>query len=262
MISEAYVVSTLDKQIVAAHSLGLFGCESLKKSIETVTQFYRLRPGDAIVLNDPSCGGLFPWAITCVLRTETHWIARALPHQMPWAFAGKIDSEGFRIPPTPLVQQGELQAQIFQSLVDHPLAGPQLVATLRHLISLETFPLKNHHLLIPLKEESSHDLALKNLLHELPHREGTHEFQLSTGELIRLKLVCSEEGFSFDFSGTTAGQKCFLSESLVYGICSEYALRFLPSIQTADSDSILFCMSKCRRIVFCNVNFPRASCKD
>jgi hypothetical protein len=39
-------------------------------------------------------------------------------------------------------------------------------------------------------------------------------------------LSCSDEGFSFDFTGTSAGQRCFLDEALIFGICREYLLRF------------------------------------
>lgn len=221
LANEGFVLMTLDQKIVAAKGHGIFGWASLVKSIHTVNQFFKLSPGDAVILNDPSCGGLFPWAITCVLRTEHHILARSQKIKALWHLADKIDFESLRIPPTPLIQKGELQTQIFESLKNHPSVGPDFANTLTNITSLESFPMKNWSSLSP-------NLAsrIRTLIHELPHREALQEVKLSTGEIIRLKLVCSDDGFSFDFGGTSVGQRCFLDEALILGICREYLLRF------------------------------------
>ena len=221
MKKEAYLVMSLDNEILAVQGHGLWGWENLRKAIQTVNQFFKLSPGDAVILNDPSCGGLFPWAVTCVQKTDKYLIAHSVRIKTPWAFSQKIDAEGLRIPPTPLIQAGEIQSQIFESLIGHPLAGSDFGIALKKLLSVEILNLKNWPL------ANSHSTGrLKEILHDIPHAETAAEIKISSGEILKLKMETSEKGFVFNFSGTSFGKECFINETLVNGICREFILKF------------------------------------
>lgn len=253
-----FVMTNSQGQVLESQGSTLWGTKSLLKSIEVTQQFFQLKTGDVVILNDPNCGGFFPWALNLVTKTPQYWLAATLRFKTPWKLAPKIDEESLRLPPTPLIFEGQWQENIFQALMEHPFADRSTVQQMKQeVLNLSKLAKKMEELSINYPIHHPRTKSLQHWLMELPHGEVQTDLSLSSGENIRLKVESSDRGFLIDFSGTSAGQTCFVGESLMVGVCQEFIKRFYNMTGSFHWDIDSFIKITSPRTSFLQSRFPQ-----
>lgn len=199
------------------------------------SQYLNLGPGDVVILNDPFSGGTLLSYITLIYGMEGALTGLTLVVRTGFrarlSLGEKLDEEGLRIPPTPLMQKGLLMEPILEAICSHPEAPHALKARVLNLIERmrrlsetlnQTPPSLTEH------KKISHELFLK-LLGDIPHGEVRVEHKLPEGETLRLKMEVKESQVLFDFSGTTPSKRMGLTDAATLGICAGAFLGFYHS---------------------------------
>lgn len=195
--------------------------------------FFNLKKGDLVLLNDPYSGGTWLSDLTFVtafkVGTEDVLLARRL-RLKPRRWAEKIDLEGVRIPPTPLMHNDELNLEVLKAIRNHPLANENLEAVV--LAEVEKIQKLATHLgwvlanagIIPNKKwikdfsAVARD-AFARKLKEVSYGESTVEWPLSDGGRVRLRLEVKDDHVFFDFTGTTNATRLALTDPLTLSAC-------------------------------------------
>lgn len=195
--------------------------------------FFNLKKGDLVLLNDPYSGGTWLSDLTFVtafkVGTEDVLLARRI-RLKPRRAAEKIDLEGVRIPPTPLMHNDELNLEVLKAIRNHPSADPNLEVLV--LAEIEKIQKLAAHIgwvlansgIIPNKKwikdfnSMAHDNFARKLK-EVSFGESTVEWPLEDGGRVRLRLEVKDDHVVFDFTGTTNATQLALTDSLTLSAC-------------------------------------------
>lgn len=197
----------------------------------TVSTYFSLEEGDVVILNDPYAGGT-------VLSTMTMVVG--LPGGFTWIFRSgfrpkivvsqKLEEEGLRIPPTPLIQGGELNTAILEAICSHPQAPEGLKKRIEKISQHVQVKVKLFQETVKNRSEylstASLDFFLnrteesfKEILSDLAQGECKVETKFETGENVKLKLSVSDSVLALDFSGTSPSTRVCLTDSSTLGAC-------------------------------------------
>jgi N-methylhydantoinase B len=220
-------------------------------------KYLRLADGDVAVLNDPYSGGTTLSDITLVMGInletpgESPLTARGssvpltdllLVRRISLAprFSGrhKIDDEGARIPPTPLVSGGILNTGLLEAIALHPQVPAGFgIGVQQALESLEQV----RRDLKAISREPSSEFRRSNFktylansselfesrMSRLPLGSTTISKQLSSGETLKLSLTVTEQRILFDFAGSDASASIGLTELVTLGTCLAATASFM-----------------------------------
>lgn len=195
--------------------------------------FFNIKKGDLVLLNDPYSGGTWLSDLTFVtafsIGSEDVLLARRI-RLKPRFGAEKIDMEGVRIPPTPLMHDDELNLEVLKAIRNHPLSDPNLEALV--LSEVEKMQKLATHLgwvlantgIIPNKKwiKDFNSMAHENFarkLKEVSFGEATVEWPLADEGRVRLRLEVKDDHVVFDFTGTTNATELALTDSLTLSAC-------------------------------------------
>lgn len=266
---------TSDGDILFAKSNLEFECTSFQSIVEYSLKHIALRPGDILITNDPYIGGTFLHRYTflipltapspnsnslilCVRRENS-------PRLCP---AKKIDDEGLRIPPTPILQNGNIITPIIDAIAAHPLCPEGF----KNWIDLSIRDLQEHfkkwkslekNLSVHFSNQQikkalsdSRKFAIEKIA-EKTQGEGRSEVLLDTGEVLKLRLEVRDGQAKADFGGTSPGLQTFISDSTTLGACYDVISEFygLNLLKNSGTFSILQVVkpSGC----FLNAKFPQ-----
>lgn len=212
---------------------------TLPQCCEVTHRYLRLLDGDIVVTNDPFSGGTLLSCPTLILGVGTKTVKGAIPAELLVASrlslngrAGvfkTVDDEGLRIPPSPFFIKGEINTPIVEALKSHPHTPPgfidELIKEAHRLLALRS------RLKIEMQAGGKFDFSKSRVRQYLEateqefHRrlddvgEGTSdvELEISPSQSLRLRIEHHEGQFNFDFSGTTAGDGLYMTDSAVIG---------------------------------------------
>ncbi len=206
---------------------------TLPHAAHTAHTFFNLKKGDLVLLNDPYSGGTWLSDLTFVtafsIGNEDVLLARRI-RLKPRVGAEKIDLEGVRIPPTPLMHNDELNLEILKAIRNHPLSDPDLevlvlaeVERMQKLATHLSWVLANVGI-IPNKKwikdfnSMAHDNFARKLK-EVSFGEATVEWPLGETGRVRLRLEVKDDHVVFDFTGTSNATDLALTDSLTLSAC-------------------------------------------
>ncbi len=225
---------TLDGEILSLRYETLADIGTLSATATTVAKYFPLKDGDAVILNDPYSGGSLLSTISIVTPlilepTPIFWVVRT-GFKPRLSLAEKLDEEGLRIPPTPLVQGRTINSAILSAISGHPLCPVGFETRLQQTLPLMWARIDNIRALISKNKDIFSKANLKfyqkltndwlvATLQDLPHGDAKVELPLDTGEVIRLHAEIMEGQINLDFSGTSASKRVCLTEVATFGCC-------------------------------------------
>lgn len=217
-----------------------FEIGSYPQLCQTISTMFRPQPGEIYLTNDPLSGGN--------LSSNYYFVAALddLPARAPQKAhslllciglstkptipvnESKVGS-GLRIPPTPIVMQGQLNKDILSAICSHPDAEKGLENLIKKGIEkvqrrLKNIPLQPFYsqLKSPQFIQNFFDLTHKQfikLFYDLPAGEATESLYLKDKTELKLKIEIGDDHIGFDFNGTTAGTDINLTESATASAC-------------------------------------------
>lgn len=269
---------TADGESIFIKSETLADIATLPSSASTCLQYLQLRDGDVGICNDPYSGGGILSSFTLV--TGLNFKAQSKPGPADFLLATKLtlkpritnslklDDEGLRIPPTPIVVGGELNKDIFNAMGGHPKFPPEL-RELMPLAIKELLRLKDEvkkrmsHARIEFGKpevklflKASND-QIKKVMHELSEGESRVEFEIGPGEKLKLRTEVHENKVIFDFSGSDAGKTHFLTFPATFGACVGALFAFTRKALPINSGTTSIVEVVAQRGTIVNANFPK-----
>lgn len=200
-------------------------------------QYLRLADGDVAILNDPFSGGTRLSDVTLVagVSFETNepcelLIAHRIAFPPRISIEGKLDDEGVRLPPMPLISQGSLNREILAAVAAAPQAPPDLTAaieagldglarTRRFLKACGRDPQSDlRKANFKTYVEANRD-AVHHWVARLPLGETSISTRLEGGELLKLRLEVVDDKVIFDFTGTEPSTRVQLTDLATFGAC-------------------------------------------
>lgn len=212
---------------------------TLPQAAHLCHQYLKLRDRDIVIVNDPYSGGTTLSEVTLVAgacfeapsgEAELLLALRLyLPLRLP--SDTKVDSEGVRIPPTPLASRGQINSDLLNAIAAHPLAPETFVddiqracrciqKTLTGIQNLGKDPgseFKKIHFKRYLSDSS---LVFQSMMSRLTMGAKNVSTRLNpNGEILKLHLEVSEKHVLFDFAGTDPATHMGLTEMSTFGVC-------------------------------------------
>jgi N-methylhydantoinase B len=219
-----------------------FDCGTWGEAFKSATKYFQLNAGDVVMFNDPFSGGndysVFSF-ITCLQKQQDGRAGIFLGHRLSLPVSVKDvltpPKNIFRVPVTPVAQDGQIQDAFLEAMAASPMAPPRLkdlvvseikkaLEVVKHFEMLPKELLNQKTLQNYLSE--SHNQAL-NHLKEKPWGETKVELPLDTGESIKMQVEMSETGIRLDFSGSSLGRDFFLPPGALAGICTHWISRYI-----------------------------------
>lgn len=207
-----------------------------------ISKYFPLEEGDAVIVNDPYSGGTVLSSITLItkltLSQNSYFLVARIGFKPLLTISQRLDEEGLRIPPTPLIHKREINAAILDAIAGHP----QCPTGFKERIALTSQKLFNNCDTLKkwaaAEPELFSKISLKNyfkackervltLLADLPHGEARIETKLDTGEAIKLKVELSGSEAHFDFSGTSVSKRVCLTDQSTLGACAGAMMAFI-----------------------------------
>ncbi|MEK6555070.1 MAG: hydantoinase B/oxoprolinase family protein, partial [Bdellovibrionota bacterium] len=273
--SRSAVLST-DGDALYIRSETLADIATLPATSLTCMQYLQLGDGDVGLCNDPYSGGgiLSNFSLVTGLslsggKTADLLVAVKLALKPRITNSTKLDDEGIRIPPTPIMLNGELNKDILSAMSAHP----QFPLELRE--ALPTAIKKLLFIKTQLKEslrEAGIDLN-KNLIkeflklsnkktleviHEMAQGESPRiEFEITAKEKLKLRTEVHENKVIFDFSGSDAGQTHFLTFAATFGACVGALFAFTRKDIPLNAGSVSVVEVIAPKGTIVNSNFPK-----
>lgn len=221
----------LDREgnIYALHYETLADLGTLGTAASTVLKYFPMPKNDVVIVNDPYSGGtvLSTLSLVTALNENLFLIARK-GFRPRLILAQKLDEEGLRIPPTPLVQNGQIHVPILEAMSEHPQA-PEFFKErteefchfiLRKAREFEVLTEREGAFFkLPrlLKHLEATRQRVLEIISELPHGEAEAETELLSGEGLKVKLELHSQGLKVDFSGTKSSKTLCLTDSATFG---------------------------------------------
>jgi len=230
----AFLTSDFELLYLKTESLADVG--TLPQCAEVSQKYMQLQDGDIIVTSDPYSGGTVVSSPTLVIGignrtqkgvTAAEFLLASRITSLPRINDAKtIDEEGLRIPPTPFYIRGEPNVAIIEALRSHPLATKNFVEELE--AEAKKLKLVRERVKLEITKEYMSRTALRQFLSEsgkefgriideLSVGVGTYELGISPNETIKVRAEIHEGQVFFDFTGTTAGQNVFMTDSATMG---------------------------------------------
>lgn len=240
---------TLDGEVLAVRGNNPVTYGTLSTAATTTSKYLRLQEGDIVILNDPYSGGSLLGEMTFVmaLSEDLIWVTRR-PMESKVKLTKSVEEEGIRIPPTPILQKGQLNSVIVEAIQAHPACPPHfkewLLAQCNDLTArahklIQAIELAGFTITAELLEdyiELSKNAAFQKV-NERSSGETRVDVVLDSGELLRLSMDIHDGKIQLDFSGTTAGKTVSLTESATFGVCFHTLAKFYGFEQIANSGS-------------------------
>lgn len=202
-------------------------------------QYLQLKPGQVAIMNDPYSGGTLLSTVTLV--TGVALTARApqktdaiLAYRFPLRphlkFAGTVDEEGLRIPPTPIAEGDDVNKSLLRIMAEHPLAPQNLyertLAAINEVHAIakgfadgfEIYDLNFSKSLTQNYLAESHKV-MKSMLSELPLGDARVQSTLKDETRIRVHVDLTGDKVLMDFTGTSASPSMNLTDSATFGAC-------------------------------------------
>lgn len=197
--------------------------------------YLKLQEGDMALLNDPYSGGTTLSMMTLVtpvqvspLPAPPFLLVHRLGFRARLTFSDKVDEEGLRIPPTPLVQNHQVNEAILSAIAAHPHC-PEGFAPRLHEAMTKTFLVRDQlkvlfQALGPQKDllkdyfKFSKEIVQRKL-DEWASGEARVEARFDNGDAIQLHLELTDHSVNLNFRGTSASKKICLTEAATFGAC-------------------------------------------
>lgn len=232
---------TPDGELLVSRYQSLADIGTLPVAALTCHQYFQVKPDDVIIINDPYSGGSLLSSINLV--TGIHFDGAAsknaaseallvvrLPFKPRVTIASSVESEGVRIPPTPLVHQGVLNTQILDAICGHPMAPRDLYAGLNRGLdwlkaaAAEMGRLKALTGSSLTKKHAREWLQLaqnqfQNLLGDLAVGNARGEVQVSPKSKLALAVEIRDHKVAFNFTGSGQPDRYALSDAATMGSC-------------------------------------------
>lgn len=222
-----YAILNKDSQLLHLHSSHPEDFVSLPQSVLQTLQFFKLKEGDLILLNDPSCSGLGPGDLTWITLCEGLPVAFRTEHPTPWGHTDKRENEGIKIPPTPIRMDGQINTALLEILCTQGALAckygnfKELIFESIEVANTLSSRLKRIFKIHPqiLDKDAQRkyfDLSRKYFINRMLdrfHGEAKIDLPLKTGETLKLKISRDENGLKVDLGGSTASHKLFVPES-------------------------------------------------
>lgn len=239
---------------------------SLSHSAQVAHQYLQLKDGEIAILNDPYSGGSTLNSITLIMAMHiprgTHQRSRKTNSGADILIASRvyfpasefsftsIEEEGVRIPPTPILSQGQLNQDLLNILCAHPKSHPRLATSIQQEIDklqnvrlnlLQTLPHLNFEPFTKQWIKTYLDASFektKSLMSHLSLGEVRSELELETGEKFILRLETQDGRIFFDFTGTPDSPHWHLTDQATLGVCIGATLSILKTHIPLNSGSI------------------------
>ncbi|MCB0356247.1 MAG: hydantoinase B/oxoprolinase family protein [Bdellovibrionales bacterium] len=207
---------------------------------QTTHQYLQLLDGDIAITNDPYSGGTILSNLYLCIGVSSEQkrnrqvdllIVKKIALKPKIVLSNNIDEEGLRIPPTPLVVNGQLNKDILMAMSEHPLApnGFQQ-AVLKGLDEIKNL----HRQFLQFNQIFDMDWsrsfirdyfkdtqsAMMNFLGQIRSGEQNAEVELNDGSLLKLNIEVNDERILFDFSGSDTSRSVHLTHSAALGGCT------------------------------------------
>ncbi len=227
-----------DGRALHVHTVHPADTATLPAAATQCFQYFQLKDGEVAIGNDPYAGGTRLSDITLVMGIafetpgEVSDVLLAVRLRFPpkISLEGKLEEEGLRIPPMPIVVKEKLNTDVLKAMAAAPNAPIDLVGRIESAVT-EMMRVRQS-----LKQcgqdpgnelrkanfkryfQDCHDIAVQ-LLHKIPLGEALVTGHLETGELTKLRLEATEERVTFDFTGTEASKNVQMSDLATLGAC-------------------------------------------
>lgn len=214
---------------------------TLSAAAATTFKYFQVKPGEVVLMNDPYSGGSILSTMTLITGLQNSLLlATRLPFKPKVHLAPSINGEGLRIPPTPILQNGELNRDLLKAISQHPECPAHFsdsleAATQKALLAAERI---SRRLQLITQEQPKKWLkdyfacsrrgALK-FLEELTVGEARDEITLDDGSRLHLRIEVNESGVLCDFTGSTSSTRYHLTDSATVGICVAAIYAFLDA---------------------------------
>lgn len=233
----AAALVSLDGDLLVSRYQALADIGTLPVAALTCHQYFRIRPGDVVIINDPYSGGSVLSSINLVTAVNSEGtdtpealLVVRIPFKPKVVVSTSVEAEGIRIPPTPLVQKNQVNQAIWSAICSHPLAPPgievgleagmkrlQIAAgEIRRLKALTGASLTKKHIKDWMALAQS---QFSDLLHDLSEGTARGEVVLSPKSRIALSIEVKDHRVSFNFTGSGAPDRYALSDSATLGAC-------------------------------------------
>jgi N-methylhydantoinase B len=232
---------TPEGELLVAKYQSLADIGTLPAAALTCHQYFQLKTGDVIVINDPYSGGTLLSSVNLVAgvhfdgslpvgSTPEALIVVRIPFKPRVIVAQSVENEGVRIPPTPLVSGGVLNEQVLSAIAAHPMAPPVLRAGLeRGLLWLQEASAEIGRMKalsgISLNKRIAKDwlqsaqVRFQALLHDLSQGSAKAEVALSPRSKLALMIEIKDNRISFNFTGSGVPDRYALSDAATLGAC-------------------------------------------
>jgi N-methylhydantoinase B len=238
-------------------------------------QYLQLGDGDVGLCNDPYSGGGILSNFSLVTgvslsggKTADILLTVKLTLKPRITNSLKLDEEGIRIPPTPIMINGELNSDILNAMSAHPQFPLELKEALPTAIKKLLF-IKNQlkeslrEANINLNKNEIKDfLKVSNqktheILHELAFGESRVEFEIAPKEKLKLRTEIHEKKVIFDFSGSDVGRTHFLTFAATFGACVGALFAFTRKDIPLNAGSVGLVEVVAPKGSIVNSNFPK-----
>lgn len=228
---------TMDGKALHVRTVHPADTATLPAAATQCQQYLHLKDGDVALINDPFAGGTRLSDLTLVAGVTFEGsdpcdvlIAYRLGFDPRFSLDGKLDDEGLRIPPMPLVAQGKTNKEILAAIASAPQAPLGLQAALEQALAglertrvyLKTCGKDPHNDLRKAnfkKYLEQTRTAVDRWITKLPLGETMISTQLETGERLKLRLEIHDDKVIFDFSGTDSSSHVQLTDLTTFGAC-------------------------------------------
>lgn len=231
-------VVTTDGELLFVQTETLSDIATLPLTSHTCMQYLKLGDGDVGLCNDPYSGGgilsNFSLVTGISLGAQNNnadlLISVKLTLKPRITNSLKLDDEGLRIPPTPIMVNGEMNTDILNAMSEHPLYPPELKlalpAAVQNLIQIkESIKKTLKEFKLDFNKNEIKDFlkysnkSAQEALEELSDGESKVDFELTQNEKLKLKILVNRGRVKFDFSGTDMGRTHYLTFAATFGAC-------------------------------------------
>ncbi|MGE0633183.1 MAG: hydantoinase B/oxoprolinase family protein [Pseudobdellovibrionaceae bacterium] len=228
---------TLENETIFVKYETLPDIGTLPQAAQICQAYLKLQEGDMALLNDPYSGGTVLSMMTLVTPVKlasgmTFLLVHRLGFRPRLSLFEKLDEEGLRIPPTPLVQNHQINESIFSAIESHPFCPQGFGVRLRAAMT-RTFQAREQLKVLfqnlspgpapqkeMLKNYFKHSKEIVQIrLDEWPSGETKVELSSDRGDTIQLQMALSDNGLNLNFRGTSPSKKTCLTESATFGAC-------------------------------------------
>lgn len=235
--SDSIGASLTDGRALHVRARNAVDLATLPHAASLCFRYLGLKDGELAALNEPFAGGVRLSDVTFVAAVSLGrgagpdlLIMSRVRFAPRLALDEALDSEGVRIPPTPIGRFESPNEAILGAIAAHPLAPPEFypraMQTIRRLSelarTLKAAAAGPKPLLDPERFESYLEqagAAFRERVAKLPLGRAVVAETLATGETIKLALDVREERVSFDFAGTDSSVSAQLTDRATFGAC-------------------------------------------